>query len=66
MSKQVLNRLARKFLEVCDGFQKQSQTIEMDSGGSLNVETSLNSFGTEIPESLRGCRKQSQTIQLIG
>ena len=33
----------------------------MYSGGSLEVETSLKSFGTVDPGSLRGCQKQSQT-----
>ena len=41
--------------------QRQSQTGAMYSGGSLEVETSLKSFGTGDPGSLRGCQKQSQT-----
>ena len=41
--------------------QRQSQTDAMYTGGSLEVETSLKSFGTGDPGSLRGCQRQSQT-----
>ena len=33
----------------------------MYSGDSLEVESSVNSFGIGNPGSLRGCQKQSQT-----
>ena len=33
----------------------------MYSGDSLEVETSVNSFGIGNPGSLRGCQRQSQT-----
>ena len=33
----------------------------MYTGGSLEVETSLKSFGTVDPGSLRRCQRQSQT-----
>ena len=33
----------------------------MYSGGSQEVETSVNSFGIGNPGSLRGCQRQSQT-----
>ena len=43
------------------GRQRQLQTGSMYSGGSLEVETSLRSFGTGVPGSLRGRQRQSQT-----
>ena len=40
------------------GCQRQQQTGAMNSGDSLEVETSLKSWN---PGSLRGCQRQSQT-----
>ena len=56
-SKQALSRLAPGILEVCEGAKDSA----MYSGDSLEVETSVNSFGIGNPGSLRGCQRQSQT-----